>query len=209
MSCCRASQKREQEAREPDRGRLFPLELENFRVEFGTGEKRQDNRADPREKLDPGFVGSEHCRAESQAEDQLSDCSDGDFGQCRRNAQADGEKGRHHGQTQPQCCECPYTGHVFLSCQLRGRSSIVHGRARRASRTVRRIKTILAGYESVRTNSENRTAWKINEKTPARCCCTAGVISLVGDFGEPHPRFSMIDSNRESTDSKTIKFFRR
>src|ERR1700688_2929179 len=38
-------------------------------------------------------------------------------------------------------------------------------------------------------------------KTPARCCCTAGVISLFGDSGEPHPLISMIDSNRESNDS--------
>jgi hypothetical protein len=68
--------KREREAREPNRGRLLPLQLEDLRIEFGTGEKRQDNRAYPREKVDPGFAGSEHCRAERQAEDQLSDCSD-------------------------------------------------------------------------------------------------------------------------------------
>jgi hypothetical protein len=78
---------------------------------------------------------------------------------------------------------------MFLSCQLRGRSSIVHGRARRASRTIRRIKTMLAGCESVRKNPENRTAWQINEKLPLVAVARQESSASSAILGNPIPLF--------------------
>jgi hypothetical protein len=53
MSRGGAYQERKEEVGKPDRTRLLPLEPENDRIELGAGKKRQDDRADPGEKLDP------------------------------------------------------------------------------------------------------------------------------------------------------------
>jgi transposase len=61
--CRRASEKWENEAREPDRGCFLPLELENRWIEFGARQKRQQDRARTGEKLYPDVIGVEHSRA--------------------------------------------------------------------------------------------------------------------------------------------------
>ena len=99
MGRCRASQKWEKEAREPDSGRFLPFELENLWVEFGTREKRQDDRANSRKKFDPGLISAEHGRANDSANNQLRNCSDNDFGKCRRDAEPDRKQARDKRET--------------------------------------------------------------------------------------------------------------
>jgi hypothetical protein len=79
MSSRRACQERKKEAREPDRARLLPFEPENDGIKLGARKKRQDDRADSREKLDPGLVGSEDRRADRSADDELGDGPDDDL----------------------------------------------------------------------------------------------------------------------------------
>src|ERR1700720_4886930 len=98
-------------------------------------------------------------------------------------------KGSQSLQDPATVLQVPIHWSCFLSCQLRGRSSIVHGRARRASRTIRRIKTMLAGCESVRKNPENRTAWQINEKLPLVAVARQESSASSAILGNPIPLF--------------------
>jgi hypothetical protein len=67
---------------------------------------------------------------------------------------------------------------MFIILSIKGSFVIVHGRVRRASRTICRIKTMLAGCESVRKNFEIRTLLGKNEETPLVAVARQEFISL-------------------------------
>src|SRR5277367_2319581 len=98
----RATDEGGEEARESDRARLFPFELENLRVEFRARKKSQDDGAKTGEELDPGLVGPQHRRPNRRADNQLRDRSDHNLGQSRRNTQPNREQRRDQGKAHPK-----------------------------------------------------------------------------------------------------------
>ena len=111
MGGCRASQKWKKEACEPDRGCFLPFELEHLGVEFGARQKRQHDRADAGQELDPGLIGAEHGGANDGANDQLRDGSNNDFRKRRRDTEPDRKQARDERETEPQGRERPNASH--------------------------------------------------------------------------------------------------
>src|SRR5262245_19144474 len=107
----RTADEGKEETRKPDGARFLPLRAEDDRIELGSGEKSEHNRAETREELDPGLIGAENRRADRGANDELRDRADNDLGQRRRNPEPDGKQAGDEGETDPQRRERPDAGH--------------------------------------------------------------------------------------------------
>ena len=182
MGCCRASQKWKKEACEPDRGCFLPFELEHLGVEFGARQKRQHDRADAGQELDPGLIGAEHGSANDGANDQLCDGSNNDFRKRRRDTKPDRKQARDECETKPQGRERPNASHES-SYRLREAE-----RGRRAGLAQGRPKTGTAWQ----WHAQNGRKTAIAGRHAANSCLSlaAGVISQFGDFGGPHPHMA-------------------
>ena len=108
---CRAPKKRSKETDESNYRRLFPFRPEDLGIEFGPGQKRENDGAGTGEKTNPACLPAKFSVHEECANHQLSHSADDNLAERRGHLEPNGNQRRDQGQTDPHSGQYPHIFH--------------------------------------------------------------------------------------------------